>query len=287
MREKVFHLLLQEEFINRIPFFGYINNGGFMRILITGATSGIGYAVARELIKKGHSLYLETHTKSQLLRLKDRLEKEGLTAICLKIDVTCSKDVEYVGNLDLDCLINHAGIGMGGSLFDTSLATLQQVYDVNIFGNFRLLQVVYHHMRKKNIKGKIFVTSSLASMLPFPYLGCYTSSKAAISMLVFTMRKELKSFSPEMSISLIEPGAYHTGFNQVMIDKKGTKIFEEKKFLNSSRLQRNLFALIEKKKLTSLVKKIVREVESDHPKFKIRAPILQTLFTKFYLLFYR
>lgn len=258
-----------------------------MRILITGATGGIGYAVARELIKKGHSLYLGTHTKKQMLMLQDKLEEEQLGAICLKIDVTCSEDIEKVSNLDIDCLINHAGIGIGGSLFDTSIATLKQVYDVNIFGNFRLLQVVYHHMRKKNINGKIFVTSSLASMLPFPYLGCYTSSKAAISMLVFTMHKELKSFSSNMSISLIEPGAYHTGFNQVMIDKKGPKIFEEEVFLSSSRLQRNLFALIEKKSVSSIVKKIVREVESSHPKFKIRAPLLQTLFTKFYLLIYR
>lgn len=283
----MFHLLLQEEFINRISLFGYINSGGFMRILITGATSGIGYAVASELIKRGHSLYLGTHTEKQMLRLRKQLEEEKLNAICLKIDVTCSEDLEKVANLDIDCLINHAGIGIGGSLFDTSIATLQQVYDVNIFGNFRLLQLVYFHMKNKNRKGKIFVTSSLASMLPFPYLGFYTSSKAAISMLVFTMRKELKSFAPNMSISLIEPGAYHTGFNQVMIDQKGSKISEENDFRNSSRLQRNLFALIEKKNLSSIVKKIVREVERSRPKFKIRAPFLQTLFTKFYLLFYR
>ena len=126
-------------------------------------------------------------------------------------------------------------------------------------------------------------------MLPFPYLGFYTSSKAAISLLTFTIRKELKILNPNISVSLIEPGAYHTGFNQVMIDKKGKLLWKEEEIEEQSitRLQRNLFAIIEKKKFSSIVKKIVKEVEKENPKFKIRAPILQIVGTKLYLLIFR
>lgn len=285
----MFHLLLLEEFINRISLFGYINNGDRVQILITGATSGIGYEVSKELIKRGHHLYLGAHTEKQVQMVREKLKREGLKASCLKIDVTNAKDLQKVEHLNIDCLINHAGIGIGGSIVDTDISALEEVYAVNIFGNFQLLQKVYQHMKKRNIRGKIFVTSSLAGMLPFPYLGFYTSSKAAISMLVFTMHKELSVLAPSISISLIEPGAYHTGFNQVMIDHRGKTIFEQEfdREASSKRLQRNLFALIEKKSMHSIVQKIVKEVEKDQPRFKIRAPFFQVFFTKLYLLLFR
>ena len=128
-------------------------------------------------------------------------------------------------------------------------------------------------------------------MLPIPYLGCYTSSKAAISMLVFTLKQELKYLNSNIKISLIEPGAYYTGFNQIMIDNKNifinknSKIYKNRNSIN--RLQRNLFALIEKKSYEKLTNKIVKEVEKDNPKFKIRVPLLQSIFAKIYLLLYR
>ncbi len=260
-----------------------------MKILITGATSGIAYNVAKQLIKRGHTLYLGSRTEKEKDYLKEKLNQEDLDAICLKIDVTNQKDLEKVENIEIDCLISHAGIGIGGSILNTDIKDLRKVYETNIFGNFELVQRVYHNMTLKNKKGKLFITSSLASMLPFPYLGFYTSSKAAISLLTFTIRKELKILNPNISVSLIEPGAYHTGFNQVMIDKKGKLLWKEEEIEEQSitRLQRNLFAIIEKKKFSSIVKKIVKEVEKENPKFKIRAPILQIVGTKLYLLIFR
>jgi len=163
-----------------------------MKILITGATSGIAYNVAKQLIKRGHTLYLGSRTEKEKDYLKEKLNQEDLDAICLKIDVTNQKDLEKVENIEIDCLISHAGIGIGGSILNTDIKDLRKVYETNIFGNFELVQRVYHNMTLKNKKGKLFITSSLASMLPFPYLGFYTSSKAAISLLTFTIRKELK-----------------------------------------------------------------------------------------------
>ena len=110
-------------------------------------------------------------------------------------------------------------------------------------------------------------------------------------MLVFTMKQELKYLNSNISISLIEPGAYHTGFNQAMIDNKNiftnknSKIYKNKDSIN--RLQRNLFAVIEKKNYNKLINKIIKEIESDNPKFKIRLPISQSIFAKIYLLFFR
>ena len=271
-------------------FFGYSNNGDFMKVLITGATSGIGYELGKNLAKRGHIVYLSTHTEDQLKYLKEKVNRDGIVATCFKMDIT-TDDINKVDDLELDCLINHASIGMGGSILYMDMECLRENYEVNVFSSFKLLKKVYNNMENRNIPGKIFVTSSLASMLPIPFLGCYTSSKAAISMLVMTIKEELKYIDSNISISLIEPGAYHTGFNQVMIDnkdkylEKDNIIYKNKELININ--QRRLFNLVESRNYDSLINNIVKQVESNNPKFKIRAPFIQRLCVKLYVIFTR
>lgn len=262
-----------------------------MKILITGATSNIGYLLAKELSKRGHIVYLTTHTNEQLHNLKKKIKDEKLKIECFKMDITKKEDRKLIQKIEIDVLVNHAGIGYGGSILEMDIKILRENYETNIFGSFSLIQEFYKLKNKKGEKAKIFVTSSIASMLPIPYLGCYTSSKAAISMLVFTLKQELKYLNKDITISLIEPGAYYTGFNQVMIDNKtlftnkNSKIYKNINSIN--RLQRNLFALIEKENYNKLVIKVIKEIEKENPKFKIRIPFSQSLFSKIYLLFFR
>lgn len=263
-----------------------------MRILITGAFSGIGFDLSRALAKRSHVVYITTHTMGQLKTLKKKLEELDLNILCFKMDIRSKKDRELIYNLNIDCLINHAGIGNGGSLFYMDIDVLKDNYETNIFSSFSLLQEFYQMKKKRKEKAKIFVTSSIASMLPIPFLGCYTSSKAAISLLAATMKEELKYLKDEdISISLIEPGAYKTGFNQVMIDNKekfldpNNEVYRHSDSIN--KIQRNMFTLIEKKTTNSLVHKVIKEIESDHPKFRIRRPIMQGIFAKLFLIFYR
>lgn len=262
-----------------------------MKIVITGATSGIGFDLARMLSKRGHIVYITTHTREQLKIAREKIKEEDLKITPYKMDIRNQKDRMLIRKINPDVLVNHAGIGNGGSLLDIDMDILKDNYETNIFSSFSLLKEFYDVKIERGESGKIFVTSSIASMLPIPFLGCYTSSKAAISMLVKTLQLELKSRKSPVTISLIEPGAYHTGFNQVMIDnkmiytKKSSKIYSNLADIN--KMQRNMFALIEKKDTTSLVKKVVKEMESDYPKFKIRRPILQGLMAKLTLLFYR
>lgn len=90
-------------------------------------------------------------------------------------------------------------------------------------------------------------------MIPLFLIGSYTSTKASISMLTMSLHQELKLIKSNISISLIEPGAYHTGFNQIMIDNKekylnkSSIFFKKREIFN--KYQRLLFKLIEKKKL--------------------------------------
>lgn len=259
-----------------------------MRVLITGATSGIGYKVGCLLAKRGHTVYMSTHTDKELETLRKKLKEEKINALCFKMDIN-TDDILLVDKINIDCLINHVGVGIGGSVLYMDINNLEENYKTNVFSSFRLLKRVYHNMIKNNIKGKLMVMSSTAAYLPFPFLGCYTSSKAAISMLCRTIKEELKYLKSDMAISLIEPGAYSTGFNQVMIDnknkylEKNNVIYDNKDSIN--KIQRNLFRLLEKDDCSDLVLKIVKEVESRKPEFLIRKPKGMNLFLKLYFLF--
>lgn len=261
-----------------------------MKILITGASSGLGYAIGKRLSGRGHLVYFTTHTEKELVTLKEKLKNDNVDALCFKMDIT-TDDIKLVDKINIDCLINHAGIGIGGSILYMNIDCLRENYEVNIFSSFNLLKRVYKNMENNNIKGKIFVTSSLASMIPISFLGCYTSSKAAISMLTMTIKKELKYLNSDISISLIEPGAYSTGFNQVMIDNKNkylehdNLIYKYRNVINKK--QRKMFRFVENDNYDSLVNKVVREIERKKSKFKIRAPFFQRLFTKIYNIFMR
>ena len=261
-----------------------------MKILITGATSGIGFDLAKALAKKSYTVYITTHKTEQLEEVSKRIEKESLLIYPYKMDIRKEKDRRLIRKINPDVLVNHAGIGNGGSILDIDMDVLKDNYETNIFASFSLVKEFYDLKVERGEYGKIFVTSSIASMLPIPFLGCYTSSKAAISLLVKTLYLELKSRNSNISISLIEPGAYHTGFNQVMIDnkqiytKKSSKIYKHIPCIN--KIQRNMFALIEKENPASLINKIVKEIEKEHSKYLIRKPTMQGLIARIIFFFY-
>lgn len=258
-----------------------------MKILIVGATSGIGFSIANKLLEKGNDVYIGVHKENQMKFLKEKLKEENLNMNVFQLNVKEFKDRKKINEINPDCLVIHDSIGKGGSILEMDIDVLRENYETNIFSNFLLLKEYYELKTKNHEKGKIFVTSSIAGYLPIPFLGCYTSSKAAISMLCKVLNYELKYLNKNITISLIEPGAYHTGFNQVMIDNKELYSYKDSKIYKNmnkiNRIQRNLFRLIEKDNLNDLTNKIVKEIEKDKPKFKIRRPISQSIFLKLYV----
>ena len=87
------------------------------------------------------------------------------------------KDFDIIDSLDLDCIVLHASISNGGSVLEISNDRFNEVIDVNIKGNFRLLQKYIRYCYYKNKPSRVFLTSSLAAFFPLPYLSSYTSSK--------------------------------------------------------------------------------------------------------------
>ena len=259
-----------------------------MRILITGAASGIGYDLGVELVKRNHTVYFTTHTESELVTLKAKLLENNIDALSFKMDIT-TKDIKLVDKLKIDCLINNAAIGIGGSPLYMNLNGLKENYKVNVFSTINLIKRVYNNMLKDKLNGKIIVISSLSYYIPIKFISCYTSSKAALSTLSRTLNKELRYLNSDINISLVELCAYRTGFNEVMIDNKSKYIDKNNKIYNRinsiNKKQKIFFELIEKKNHKHIVKKIIRNIEKKKSKFLIKDSIILTLLIKIYLLF--
>ena len=255
-----------------------------MNILITGARSNIGYNLAKSLSLRGHIVYAGCKTLKEKEALEDIINSEKIIMFPIVLNLL-DNDFSIIDELDIDCLILHASIGNGGSILELSNERFNEVIDVNIKGNFRLLQKYLRYCYYNNKSGKVFITSSLAAFFPLPYLSSYTSSKLYLVSLAESLKSELLYQGLDISISLIIPGAYYTGFNDLMIDNKSKdKYILKDKALTISKYQKIIFSLLENIDYSYLVKEVVREIEKDKPKFIISRPLNQKIFTKIYIL---
>ena len=270
-------------------FFDHYNIGDMMKILITGARSGIAFLTGITLAHRGHFVYMTTHTKEEATKLKEIVDSMNLKVMVFKLDITNLEDRKLINTLDIDILINNASIGVGGSILDLPIEKVKENFEVNYFSSYDIVRRVGNRMIKNNKDGKIIIMSSTAGIIPIPFLGTYCSTKSAISTMATSLRRELKTLKSKVKVVLIEPGAYKTGFNQVMIDDIDKNMDIDSVFYNDkvkiNKYLHKMFDLIEEKKVDSIVVKIIEAVESKNPKTKYRTPLLQRIMTRIYLIF--
>ena len=150
-----------------------------------------------------------------------------------------------------------------------------------------MIQIYAASLVLKNKKGRIIVLSSLAGLLPIPFMGSYCATKASLITLITVLRRELKLINLNLEICLIEPGIYTTGFNEVMIDNKPNKSIFSQIYTKVSYYQKLLFKIFGKKSLNSITKKIVKAVISNKSKFLYRAPFSQVVVAKIYMFLFK
>ena len=244
-------------------------------VLITGAGSGIGRDTAFELCQRGHSVIATTETEEQAGQLRADVEKRQLKMDVFKLDVTDAKDRALVAKHELDVLINNAAIGETGSIAEIDMDKVRNNFEVNVFSAFALSQLVLPSMFEKN-SGTVIFISSLAGRIPITFMGPYSMTKFALSSGAETLRKEVHMVRKNVHISLVEPGGYHTGFNQRNMAKKFEWMDEGSVFgpiLKSIKAdEERIFKLVESKNIRSIVKKIVGATEAQRPRLRYSAP---------------
>jgi NAD(P)-dependent dehydrogenase (short-subunit alcohol dehydrogenase family) len=189
-----------------------------LTILITGATSGIGYHAALHLAARGHRVIATGRNEAALARLRREGEAAGASAIeSLRLDVTDGNSIAALkAHVDaltagrgLDVLVNNAGYGVLGPTELITDADWRAQYETNVFGLMAMIRAFLPQMRARR-EGRIINVSSLGGRLTMPLFGAYNSTKYAVESLSDALRVELRPFG--VKVVLIEPGVIDTGF---------------------------------------------------------------------------
>lgn len=184
-----------------------------MKALVTGASSGIGRDIARELSKKGYDLVIVARNKERLEELKQELKtKVEVISLDLSKKENCMKLHEEVK--DIDVLINNAGFGDFGKFVDTDIEKEIQMIELNITSVHLLTKLYLKDMVKEN-KGRILNVASIAGFMPGPLMATYYATKNYIVKLSEAIREELKKQKSDVKISILCPGPVKTNFNNV------------------------------------------------------------------------
>lgn len=249
-------------------------------ILITGAGSGIGRDAAWALAARGHRVIATTQTEAQAQALQADSERAGRRLEVFKLDITQPADRERIRAIPLDVLVNNAAIGDSGSLAEVDMARVRQLFEVNLFATLELTQVALAGMIARS-RGTVLFVSPVAGRLPVPFLMPYSMTKFALSAAGAGLRAEMDQLGRNIQVSLIEPGAIHTGFNQRMTGAKFEWMREQSYFKDqAARMQAREareFRLIEARSTASVVACIVRASEARRPRLRYVAPWLQGL----------
>lgn len=180
-----------------------------MNILVTGAGGGLGHAATKELLQRGHTVVANIkHSKQRVL-----FETHPNLSF-LEGDITDAEDRRRMGEARADVLIHAAAIGSGGPLYKLAEKDVRQVMETNVIATLLLVQSWLDHLPEGTPSPRLILFSSVVGKVALPYLGAYPMSKFAIEGMGDTLRREL---APQgIHVSLIEPGAIATGFNEQM-----------------------------------------------------------------------
>ena len=184
-----------------------------MKALITGASSGIGRDIAKELSQKGYDLILVARNLEKLNEVKEKLETNIET---VSMDISNPENCKqlYEKYKDIDILVNNAGFGDCGYFDKTNLEKELQMINTNIVAYHVLTKLYLKDMKAKN-SGKILNVASIAGFMPGPLMATYYSTKAYVVRLSEAIREELKKENSKVQISILCPGPVNTNFNKV------------------------------------------------------------------------
>ena len=182
--------------------------------LVTGASSGIGKAIAKQLLEDGLIVYVAAR------RVEKMQDLEQLGAIALGMDITKEDDIKRIvehiesDRNGVDILVNNAGYAIYGAMEDTTIEDARRQFEVNLFGLANLTKAVLPTMRAKQ-SGKIINISSMGGKIYTPLGSWYHATKHALEGWSDCLRLELAPFN--IDVVIIEPGAIKTEFGDVML----------------------------------------------------------------------
>ena len=187
-------------------------------VLITGASSGIGYELSLIFAQNGYNLILTARNKKKLNNLSQLIkEKYGVMTKVIIKDLSSQTSAKEIfeelkkAKLKIDILVNNAGFGIHGPFIKTSSTKESEMMQVNMASLTELTKLILP-MMIKNKSGKILNVASVAAFLPGPLMSIYYASKAFVLSFSLALSKEIKKHG--ISVSVLCPGPTKTGFEK-------------------------------------------------------------------------
>jgi len=175
-----------------------------MTVIVTGASGGIGFGIAKALVERGHTVYSFSRSIPSDARIKH-----------IGCDVTNKESVEsafiqfFAAEKRLDILVNNAGIGISGATEMTDERDMKKIFDTNVFGGVYCAQCAVAKMREQKC-GKIVFISSVGAVFTLPFQTFYSATKCAVNAVAEGLGMEVKPFG--IKVGLILPGDIKSNF---------------------------------------------------------------------------
>ncbi|MCS7167044.1 MAG: SDR family oxidoreductase [Gemmatales bacterium] len=223
------------------------------RVIITGASRGIGEALAKRLANHGASLCLAARSADTVHRLAQYLRTfSGSQMLALGMDVTNAEDrklliestVYYLGGLDV--LINNAGIGASGLFEEASPERLRLIMETNFFAAAELMRLAIPHLAQSPLGGMIVNISSVLGRRAIPGYVEYCASKFALTGLSEALRAELMRYG--IHVLNVCPGLIDTPFNQHMLEQRFNPPWRETERMSATRCAREIVSAMLRRK---------------------------------------
>ena len=187
-------------------------------ILVTGASRGIGRAIALRFAREGHDVVAVARTSAELDVLGDDIRAAGGTCRPIVLDVADGAAVAAaLGQLDVDVLVNNAGVGVLKPFVELTLKEWQRMLDVNVNALFHVTRAVLPGMIRRKT-GHVCTIGSIAARSVFAGGTCYGGTKAFVTAWAENLMLEVRDHG--VKVSVIMPGAVATEFNGNQVSDK-------------------------------------------------------------------
>ncbi len=184
--------------------------------VITGAASGIGFGIAERCAQEGMKVVLAGINQENLIRAEESLKPTGATTLCVQADVSKFEDIESLAAKTLDAfgavhlLVNNAGVGAGGSAWESTLADWQWVIGVNLYGVIYGTKVFVPIMLAQDTDCHIINTSSIAGLLSYHPSAPYQVTKHGVVALSENLYYSLAQWNAKVKVSVLCPAWVNT-----------------------------------------------------------------------------
>jgi short-subunit dehydrogenase len=196
--------------------------------VVTGASAGIGYELAKLCAQNGYDLVIAAD-QTAIHDAAKEFESLGVSVDAVEADLATLEGVDRlyaaIKGRPVDALLANAGHGLGHAFLDQDFTQVRHVIDTNITGTIYLIQKVGRDMRSRG-EGRILITGSIAGFMPGTFQAVYNGTKAFIDSFSFALRNELKDSG--VTVTCLMPGVTDTEFFE-RADMLDTKVGQSKK----------------------------------------------------------